>query len=254
MQGQILDYFVQWKEGDQMQVNLKYVQVFGVFILMLLIVNLFEVRVYATDIESIYIKSTHVFYRGSTKRELLIYKKSGLYYTKEGQLIEKYLVQNLWDAIHEPTINELDISNLGIDKVWLKDNDFSTLLIEGFGPFDYWSTEEINIFLKEFRKLENIKKYIDMYYYDFYMWDDYPCLLVQIYTDDDKIEVFSDHVQALMIPWRISRGSDYSETYNSNISRAIVALLPDDFPNKYRFEERYLKRWIYRMIEGTNGL
>ena len=73
--------------------------------------------------------------------------------------------------------------------------------------------------------------------------DDYPNFGVETTElDGSKIVVGSDEQPSFMLPWEIVQNGKTIHTYNANISRALVALLPKKFANKDRLSGENLRR------------
>ena len=175
------------------------------------------------------------------KSELFIVYKPKGYYAK-GDKIEKLLVDNLLSAINAPEIKQFDAANLGINQEWLDAN--AEIGVKEFADY-YFSVAAPNqkeLYFSTFKNLKIIEKILPSVL-DGGWTDDYPNFVIEINElDGSKTVVRSDKQPTFMLPWEITKNGKTEQTYNANVSRAIVALLPKEFANRSRLSGNNLRR------------
>ena len=167
------------------------------------------------------------------KSELLITHKPKGYFAK-GNKIENKEIENLLNAIYAPEIKQFQATNLGITQEWLNAN--AEPGVKEYADY-YYSVAAPNqkeLYLSSFKNLQLIEKILPNVLSGGWT-DDYPRFTVEITeSDGSKTVVSSDEQPSFMLPWEIVRNGEMIHTYNANISRALVALLPKKFANKDR--------------------
>lgn len=194
-----------------------------------------------SEVREIKITSTWGGLGDAQKSELIITQKSKGFYAK-GKKIETQLVENLLKAINAPEIKQFNAENLGITQEWLNANAQSG--VKEYADY-YYSTAAPNqqsLYLTTFMNLQFIEEILPSVLRGGWT-DDYPHFGLEIVkTDGNKMIVESNEQPTLMLPWKISRDDKEIETYNANISRAIVDLLPKKFANRSRLSGEDLRR------------
>ena len=193
------------------------------------------------EVQEIKITSTWGGLGKPEKSELLIIHKPKGYFAK-GNKIEKQLVDNLLDAVNEPEIKEFQATNLGVTQEWLNVN--AEPGVKEYADY-YYSVAAPNqkeLYLSSFKNLQLIEKLLSAVLSGGWT-DDYPGFRVEITESDASKTIISSNEQpAFMLPWEIVSAGNTTKTYNVNISRAIVALLPKKFANKERLAGENLRR------------
>ena len=181
------------------------------------------------------------------KSEILITHKPKGYYSK-GNKIEKQLVDNLINAINEPEIKEFQAANLGITQDWLDAN--AEIGVKEYADY-YFSVAAPNqkeLYLSSFRNPQSVEKLLPSVLRGGWT-DDYPGFGVEITElDESKTIVGSDEQPSFMLPWEIVRNGKTIQTYNANISRSLVALLPKKFTNRERLSGENLRRILAESV------
>lgn len=199
------------------------------------------------------------------KSELIIAHKPKGYYAG-GDRVEKHLVDNLLGAIDEPEIKKFELANLGITQEWLDANAQAGIEDYAASYFSMSAPKQKQLYLSSFKNLQFIEKIIPKVLNGGWT-DDYPSFGVEITeADGTKIIVGSDEQPEFMLPWEIVRNGKTTRTYNANISRALVALLPKKFANRDRLSGKYLRQnlavqvtreikdqWNYLDVENKAG-
>ena len=212
------------------------------------------------DIDTIKIKSSWLFMGGLKENELTIKHKPNGYYAN-GNKISTLLIENLIKVIFEPKVVELNLNDWGITQTWLNNNvnpDFTGFY---YGADEPSSTQK-ELYINSFTDLRIMKRVLGRYYQNYSsMNDDYPEVsLIITGTNGEEIRIFSDFQGPFMIPWQISSLVKYVsktiKTYNIRVSKAIAAILPNDFLNLTRingkarpFFKQNLTRFLYYEIE-----
>lgn len=199
------------------------------------------------QVETVKITSTWGGLGTPQKSELTITSKSKRYYVKDKK-IENQLVNNLLNAIDEPEISKFELANLGITQEWLNAN--AEAAVKEYADY-YFSAAAPNqqaLYYSSFKNLQFIEKILPFVLRGGWT-DDYPNFVVEITeTNGSKTIVSSDKQPSFMLPWKIVKNDKTTQTYNANISRALVALLPEDFPNKERLSGESFRRALAESV------
>lgn len=199
------------------------------------------------EVKEIKITSTWGGLGNPQKSELTITQKPKGFYVK-GKKIETRLVENLLNAINEPEIKQFNAANLGITQEWLNAN--AQTGVKEYADY-YFSTAAPNqqsLYLSTFMNLQLIEEILPSVLRGGWT-DDYPYFEVEIINfDGSKTVVSSDEQPSLMLPWKIVKEGKITNTYNANISRAFVDLLPKKFANKGRLSGENLPGVLARSV------
>ena len=186
------------------------------------------------------------------RSDLLIQLQNGQY-VANGRTIPGEQITALLTAMEQPRLAEPDPENLGIAAQWLQNH------VEVAGRyaiyFDYQAgyADQQDLFRTAFTDEQTIQARLKSLYQSFHT-DDYPGMSVQLAFDDGELlTACSDSQHPFMIPWKIARGGKTAETYNANISRALLALLPAKFTNRENLtdEETYATGLLQELASGT---
>jgi len=162
---------------------------------------------HAADIQCIKVDSAYYGY-GVRYGKLDICRKSGRYYAG-GRLVPTGLVENLRKAVERPPVaaEALSLVSLGMTEEWLRDHGYANAaLVDGL----------IRQSLSE-RRIDH----------------DGNIILTLTYTDGRKVELYSGRASAIcMLPWRVERDFEEAVTYDPVLSRALAALLSENFLNR----------------------
>ena len=186
------------------------------------------------------------------RSDLLIQLNSG-HYVANGRIIPSEQITALLDAMEEPSLAEPDPENVGITTQWLQNH------VEDAGRyatyFDYQAgyPDQQDLFRTTFTDERTIQARLKSLYQSFHT-DDYPSMSVQLAFDDGElVTICSDSQHPFMIPWKVARGGNTTETYNANISRALFSLLPAKFTNREDLtdEEPYVTGLLQELASGS---
>jgi hypothetical protein len=137
-------------------------------------------------------------------------------------------------AIHEAPISEPNLANLGITHEWLvKNHDAPPDHYQG-GP-QVGASNQQALFQQKFQEESFISRIVtDIYKHSFHT-DDYPSVSIRLVFDDGSVlTAISNSQQPFMLPWKIENTGIQFETYNANISRALLSILPKKTVNLSR--------------------
>jgi hypothetical protein len=181
------------------------------------------------------------------KSELVITRKSKDFYS-DGEKIDAALVENLLKAINAPQIEKFELANLGITQEWLDANAEAGVKEYADVYFSMGAPNQKALYLNSFKNLKFIEKILPDALRGGWT-DDYPYFEIQITEEGGgKTVVSSDNQPTFMLPWKISKGGKEFETFNADIPRAIVALLPKKFANRERLNGEYFRRVLAERV------
>lgn len=153
--------------------------------------------------------------------------------------VNPQLVNKLIDSLTSPILPAPTPSNLGITEAWLKGNVPD--LLEG-------TPNQRALFRETFTDSKTVADLLPAAF-RFVKFDDYPQLKVTItLKDGGQWTCFSKSYYPFMLPWQVSRGDGKGTTYDADISRAIVALMPKGSLNRSRLGDEELKAWLSQEV------
>lgn len=159
-------------------------------------------------------------------------------------------IKNIVGALLEPVVGEFDIESLGLNNDEIANK--SAEIISKYNniyQFRAIPEDKIQMAVEILGDTEYIKNSASEYYSSNW-YDDYPKVIVEIKLADDKIiTLHSNDQHFFMTPWFVSldTASGSLKNYNINISKTLVAVLPDGFVNKERLTGAGL---IYEVIKS----
>jgi hypothetical protein len=173
--------------------------------------------------------------------ELIITRKGDSYYAS-GKKVDTRLVDRLINALNMPVIPEIDFANLGINQQWL--DATAEKGVKEYADF-YYSTAAPNLqalYLSTFKDIGFMKRLLPFLYPG--MWtDDYPYVDVEVTEGSgNKVVASSEAQQLFMLPWEVTSGGRKVKTFNAEIARALVVLLPKKFANRERLSGEGMSR------------
>jgi hypothetical protein len=147
--------------------------------------------------------------------------------------VDAALVQALISALNEPSIAEPQLDNLGITPEWLKEKAIPSA-IKNAPNFANAAPNQKDLFVSSFSDPAVIEKVVPDIFH-FVRTDDYPSAQVLVTFDDGSTLSAETHAwYEFMLPWKVPRDGNTSETFNADISRAVAALMPQKATNRYR--------------------
>ncbi|MEZ5428920.1 MAG: hypothetical protein R2747_21925 [Pyrinomonadaceae bacterium] len=199
------------------------------------------------DVREIRITSTWGGLGKPEKSELIITRKSKGYFVG-GEKIEKRLIDDLLQAIDQPEMTNFDPANLGITQEWLDANAQKGIEEYASYSFSTGAKNQQDLYYSTFRDMSAIEKILPSVLRGGWT-DDYPRFGVEITeTDSTKTIVGSDEQPLFMLPWEIIKNGRTVHTYNADISRSLVALLPKKFTNRKRLAGESLNRELAQAV------
>lgn len=174
---------------------------------------------------------------------LVTIRRRGSKYLLNGQPVSAVQVQSLVDALSAPPLTKMDMTNLGITHEWLASKAESQWPLAQPGEIirtaSHWPPAQARgigttagqkkLFQESFTNLNlvaNILPYIGLSIrLDYFAY----CKVEIVFNHGSKLSAESYSYSSFMLPWSM-KGRGF--TYNADISRSIVALLPAESVNK----------------------
>jgi len=206
--------------------------VFSLLILFLLCFS-FQSLAQSEQIKSIKIKSLWTGLGPTSKSSLLIKQNQGKFYINDKN-IDSELITNLLKEIESD--EQFNLESFGITQDWLNQNadEVAQQYLKNTSP----SAREY--FLQSFLNYAKIREIFPMVLSGGWT-DDYPRFeMIITKKDSSKIKIYSGEQVIFMLPWSITDGKNSYVSGNPKLSRAIAALLPENFTNKKRINGNYL--------------
>jgi hypothetical protein len=176
-----------------------------------------------------------------SKTELLIRNENGVY-RLDGSVIDSPSVDWFIRAVLESPIPKPSAVNLGLTKSWLEatsDDIVTNAKEREEQDSTYWAigdgtATQKSLFKTSYTNPDFIAKVLPDLFRCCHT-DDFPSASVTITYSDGNTIVVSSHSQSqYMLPWKIERNGNSSETFNKNISAALTRLLPQGATNRER--------------------
>ncbi|QQO09994.1 hypothetical protein [Breznakiella homolactica] len=142
------------------------------------------------------------------------------------------LLIHFLSVIEDPAFSAIELQNFGIDQDWLNTN--AAIWADDKSR---WDENQKELFINTVCNMQTTYRLLsEQYLPDRIHWtDDYPYFQIQIFfKNGETITIQSESQLPFMLPWYISHSGKTAQTYNAQISTAVSALLPEDFPNKKR--------------------
>jgi hypothetical protein len=185
---------------------------------------------------------------GPSRDDVLLIRRDRNRFTAKGRTIEPDSVAHLLPAISAEPIPIITYASLGIDREWLVENADAALRKAYTPPTGTATHGQRALFERLFADEELVAKVVHRALGGGGT-DDYPELEVAIRWSDGRTTIVRSESSALfMIPFRIETGGEGSFTCDSRVSRAIAALLPEEFANRERLAGEALPERLGRAI------
>ena len=185
----------------------------------------------------------------------LVIQREGDHYVADGRIIRKEGVREFLNAIEEPRIATPRGTNLGVTSQWLQAHVEEAGKYATFLDYAAGTKQQKELFRSSFTNEQTIQKRLSSLYASFHT-DDYPHMSIEVTLNDETTQtVKSDSQHPFMIPWNVSRGGITTETYNADISRALLALLPPEFTNRESLtdEEEYATGLLQELAQQAGS-
>lgn len=179
--------------------------------------------------------------------ELTITKKSNGYYSKNSK-VEKQLVDDFLKEIDEPELSKPSLTNLGLTQEWLNNNAEKGIKEYASGYFSFGAENQKLLYYKSFTNTQIIEEILPSIFRGGWT-DDYPRIEINITEIDGTNSTVRSNAQPLfMLPWEVVRGNKVVKTYNANIAKALVALVPKKFTNRERLTGEGLRSELAKNV------
>jgi hypothetical protein len=161
---------------------------------------------------------------------------AGKYQSSNGTTVEDSRVATLVSAIRAIPNRKVDLRDLGIDRPWLvdkfavaeKDND-------ELQSHEQASESQRDLFRQTFESPAKLEPIVANLFSAGRYTDDNPCVQITVTFEDGSVQQAQSNSQyEFMLPWRIKGRTGPVDGFNRDISRAIVALMPDGSTNRER--------------------
>jgi hypothetical protein len=192
---------------------------------------------------------------GTPRHSRIVIQREGNHYVANDRTIRKEEVQALLNAIEEPRISAPNGTNLGVTSQWLQNHSEEAGEYAIVFNYQAGSAQQKELFRSSFTSDRTIQKRLDSLYASFHT-DDYPHMAVELTFEDGTSQTAkSDSQHPFMVPWSISHNGVTAETYNANISRALLTLLPSEFANREALtdEQQYATGLLQELAQETGS-
>jgi hypothetical protein len=165
--------------------------------------------------------------------DLVIQHEAGTY--KLGRKrIDAASVEALVATVQQPPIGKPSLEGLGITKAWLQEQLTDVPKKSSWWKLKSGTPKQGALFGNSFTDPDFVSKVLPSLF-NFSRTDDYPSVEVTVSRDDGSTLTISSHSQySFMLPWDISANGNTFSTFNSQISAAVAALMPNKAANKER--------------------
>jgi hypothetical protein len=163
-------------------------------------------------------------------------------------------ISELIDLLETDPIGAPTLQNIGLTEEWLAANATRGMDQYAGAYFSVAAQNQKELYLRSFSDVNLVEELLPRILRGGWT-DDYPTLKVEIEFRDGRRATLETISQTpLMLPWKVLRDGESKTTYDARISRAVAALMPNDFENRDRVAgtrlSRDLARSVMRAIEN----
>jgi len=175
-------------------------------------------------------------------------------YSDGNRAISEEQVQAFVQSLKQPPLAKADAANLGINAEWLNahvEKAWERSFIFMGRPLE--SVEAKRVFSAAFVDENTLPERLEDVYRGFHT-DDYPHMELNVkFTDGTSISIKSNSQNPYMLPWAVTNRATTDTTFNADISRTLLVLLPDPFLNRERLtdEEKYATGLFAELAQRT---
>jgi hypothetical protein len=194
---------------------------------------------------SVKIVSKWIGLGGTKESSFTLQQRQGVCYLN-GKRIESKLVENVLREIDTPA-DTATLANLGITQSWLNENAAPA-----------WAVHETDVpkpertkFLATYRDLAVVESLLPDLLHGGWT-DDYPSIEVTVQRGTNTTTVTSKRQNLFMIPFEITENGAARTSFNAGLSRALAALMADNFTNRERLNGTNLKGLVADAILRYN--
>jgi hypothetical protein len=200
-------------------------------------------------VERITIHSRHGGTAIDPEASVVIVRK-GKAFRQGHRSVDPQVIAALVSAIEEPAVASPQLENLGI-------TDPSLEILRETGKPPWHGAKEKAWFDCSFADRSAVEKLLPSLF-SFGVTDDYGSVEVLItFADGSATSITSDSHYEFMLPWKVERGGRTTATFNADIARAIVPLLPKKAANRGRLAGDSLNKDLvseaYRNFKSSGG-
>jgi hypothetical protein len=171
---------------------------------------------------------------GTPQKTELVIRNKGKAYTLGRKRIEATSVDALVAAIEQPVISQPTVEGLGLTKAWLQAKLTDIPKRSSWWKLKSGSPKQTALFENSFTDPDFISKVLPSLF-NFSRTDDYPSVEITLSRDDGSTVTLSSHSQySFMLPWNVTMNGSTFSTFNSRLSAALAALMPNTATNKER--------------------
>jgi hypothetical protein len=175
---------------------------------------------------------------GTPQQTELVIRNDGKAYTLGRKRIEAASIDALVGAIKQPMISEPTGEGLGLTKPWLQEQLADIPKKSSWWKLKSGSAKQRALFEHPFAEPDFFGKALPSLF-NFSRTDDYPSLEITLSCDDGSTVIVSSHSQySFMLPWNVTANGSTFSTFDSRISAAVAALMPNKATNKERITGR----------------
>lgn len=169
--------------------------------------------------------------------DLVIQHEAGTY--KLGRKrIDAASVEALVAAVQQAPIGKPSLEGLGITKAWLQEQLTDVPNKSSWWKLKSGTPKQTALFGSSFTDPDFVGKVLPSLF-NLSRTDDYPSVEVTVSREDGSTITISSHSQySFMLPWNVSVNGNTFSTFNSRISAAVAALMPNKAANKERIADR----------------
>jgi hypothetical protein len=161
---------------------------------------------------------------------------SGNYQRSDGTRVERTRVNGLVSALEASPNQHVDLHDLGIDDRWLTEH--FPVAEKGNNELqnhENATAKQRDLFKRTFESPDSLGPIVAEMFSAVRHTDDNPFVQISVTFEDGLVlQGQSNSQYEFMLPWTINRGSNKVDAFNRDISRAIVALMPDASTNRER--------------------
>jgi hypothetical protein len=177
-------------------------------------------------VDRITIQSRHMSTAIDPEANVAILRK-GKAFHQGHRSVDPRVIAALVSAVEEPAVVGPQLQNLGVTATSLKS-------LREAGEPSWLGAKEKEWFDCSFADLGNVEKLLPPLFKSG-ATDDYGSVEVRItFADGSVASIRSDSHYEFMLPWKIERDGRTTVTYNADIARALVPLLPKKAANRER--------------------
>lgn len=167
---------------------------------------------------------------GTPSRSSVVIQRKGDHYVANDRTIRNEDVRALLNAIEERPILIPNGVNLGVTSQWLRDHAEEAGKYAIYFDYEAGSKQQKELFRSSFTNEQTLQKRLSSLYESFHT-DNYPQMIIELrFKDGTSKTVKSDSQHPFMVPWSMSHSGVTTETYNANVSRALLNCYLQNLP------------------------